>query len=165
MIIKENTYEPCPQGMWPAVCCDVIDLGMKDTQYGIKHKLAISFQTDQLRDDSKPYVVRRTYNVTMHPKGELCKDLVRWRGRPFTPEERCGFDLEKLIGVNCQVLVSHNIQDHGTWANVDSVLPAAKDAVKMSVDADYVRARDKAPVEDSGNGSDEETAEEEQVPF
>ena len=39
---------------------------------------------------------------------ELHKDLKTWRGKSFTAEELKGFDLTNILGVSCDVEVTHN---------------------------------------------------------
>jgi hypothetical protein len=51
--------------------------------------------------------------------------------------------LEKLIGQNCQIVVTHNERDGTTYANVQSVLKPGK--TKLKVDPDFVRFKDREP--------------------
>ena len=37
-VIEAKAFTPAPEGLWNAVCVDVIDKGMVDGQYGQKHK-------------------------------------------------------------------------------------------------------------------------------
>ncbi|GEM_PF-4521665 len=54
---------------------------------------------------------------------ELRRDLENWRGRPFTREELRGFDLFKVLGTACQLMVTHTSQGEETYANVTAVQP------------------------------------------
>jgi len=65
--------------------------------------------------------------------------LKSWFGKP--PPNN--FDLEKLIGQNCQIVVTHNERDGTTYANVQSVLKPGK--AKLKVDPDFVRFEDRKP--------------------
>ena len=68
--------------------------------------------------------VARVYTLSLHERAALRKDLESWRGRKFTEMELDGFDLEKLLGVNAQVAVTHDLGDDGTiYANVSTVVP------------------------------------------
>jgi len=62
--------------------------------------------------------------LSLHEKSNLGMDLVSWRGRPFTEQEKQGFDITKLIGVPCQINVMHN--DSGK-EKISSVMPLGKD--------------------------------------
>jgi hypothetical protein len=135
-----------PAGIHAAVCVDCQDLGQQTGAYGAKHKIRLVWQLDALDPEAGRRVeVARVYTLSLSERAALRKDLERWRGRAFTDAELdLGFDLEKLIGVNCQVLVSHSLSDNGsTYADVDSVLPAAKGAPKLAPEA-FTRLKDRA---------------------
>ena len=40
-----STFTPAPEGLHQAVCCDVVDLGLKNTPWGDKHKIRIVWVT------------------------------------------------------------------------------------------------------------------------
>jgi hypothetical protein len=88
----------------------------------------------------------KRYTLSLHEKANLRRELETWRGKKFTAEEGEGFDLEKLLGANCQLQVIHNEKDDGTvYANVQAIVPAGRGLEKLSIPPDYVRAinRDK----------------------
>jgi hypothetical protein len=135
-----------PAGIHSAVCVDVQDLGLQTGAYGAKHKIRLVWQLDALDPEAGRRVeVARVYTLSLSERAALRKDLERWRGRAFTDQELdLGFDLEKVIGANCQVLVSHSLGENGTlYANVDSLLPAAKGAPKLAPEA-FTRLKDRA---------------------
>lgn len=164
----ESKYTPAPEGLHPAVCCDVVDLGLVDDGFGQRHKVEIRWQLDlEVEDGSgRPVLVRKRYNNSLHEKATLRKDLETWRGRPFSKEELQGFDLEKLIGVSCQAQVMHRITDDGkTYANVVAVIALGKGMTKLRVSEDYVRERDRVkepPVDRASNGAADE---DDDIPF
>lgn len=163
IIAKSNKGEftPAPEGLWGAVCCDVVDLGMQESQWGESHRVEIRWQ---LEDDDpksdKPYMVFRRFRLSLHEKSTLRPLLEAWRGRKFSAEELEGFDLEKLIGVNCQVQVVHNIKAGGeTYANVQAVVKAAKGSTPLTVRGDYIRMQERehrAELEKHPNGVTDE---------
>jgi hypothetical protein len=57
--------------------------------------------------DGRPFVVSKTYNATLHEKANLHKDLVTWRGKPFSDEDLLGFDISKMIGAPAMLHVEH----------------------------------------------------------
>ena len=148
-----KSYVLAPTGTHAAVCVDVQDLGQQATAYGLKHKVRLVWQLDALDDAGRRVEVARLYTLSLHERAALRQDLERWRGRKFTDAELDGgFDLERLLGVNCQVVVSHDLGDNGTtYANVDSVLPAVKGAAKL-VPLAFVRLKDRAG-RSNGNGA------------
>lgn len=158
IIATDNSkpFTPAPEGVDQAVCCDVVDLGMEDGQYGEKHKVSIRWQTSTLNpDDGRPYLVQRKYTLSLNEKAALRGDLEAWRGRKFTPAELAGFDLEKLIGVNCQLNVLHHTTPDGkVYANVQSIMPLGKGMEKIEV-VGYTRVKDRENVvRENGDGAE-----------
>lgn len=145
-------FEPAPEGMYPAVCCDVVDRGIVTTAWGTSHKVQIRWQLDGneagIRDDGKPWLVVRQFTLSLHEKATLRKFLESWRGRRFTDQElKDGFDLERLLNVPCILQVIHDMSADGkTYANVQNVMPLPKGAPKPVV-IDYVRAIHRGEVE------------------
>lgn len=139
----ESSFEPCPEGLHHGVCVDVYDLGEVQTSWGNKHQVQLRWQIDELNSQRKRYEVRKTYTASLSEKANLRKDLEAWRGKKFTADELKGFDLERLLGANCQLNVVHNLADNGNlYANVQGIVPAAKGAVRL-VPQDYTRQQDR----------------------
>ncbi len=164
----ESDFKSAPEGLHPGVCVDVIDLGMRDTQWGSKHKVRLWWQLEIRDEDTgKRFIVKKDYTASLHEKANLCQDLVSWRGRKFTEEEASGFDVEGVIGANCQLQVAHNLGSNGTvWANVMTVVPLGKNMTKLRPE-DYVREKDRTDKQpDNGPGMTQAAAvEDNQVPF
>lgn len=137
-----TTFEPAPAGLHQAICCDVIDRGMVyDSRWEkYSHKVRICWQIEETMKNGKPFLVTAQYTNSLHEKAILRAHLESWRGRPFTEEELDEFDLEALIDKTCQLNVVHKAGTKGgTFANVNAVVPAGKNAPKMQV-RDYTRA-------------------------
>ena len=113
----------CPEGLHPAICVSVDDHGTVETTYGAKHQISLRFQANV---GGAPFEVWRRYNLTLHEKGQLRKDLETWRGKAFTDTEIAqGFDLEQLINQRAQVQVQHVTKNDAIYANVVGVTVAA----------------------------------------
>jgi hypothetical protein len=142
---KEREYSPAPEGLNSAVCCDVIDLGLIETGFGKQEKIEIRWQLEEIDPKShKRYLVPQRYTPSLHEKSKLRPLLESWRGKKFSKEELKRFDIEKLIGANCQLSIVHNIKDEGeVYANVQAIVPPARNAGKLYVDEDYVRVQDR----------------------
>jgi len=139
-----NDFETTPAGAHQAVCVDVVDLGMRDTQWGEKHKVQLRWIIDKEDSNGVPFMVLSSYTLSLNEKAQLRKDLEAWRGVAFTDKELDGFDLECLIGVNCQLNVVHKAGDGGkVWANVNAIMPLASKMEKMAVPDNYIRAKDR----------------------
>jgi hypothetical protein len=165
IIAKEGrSFEPCPQGSQQAVCVDVIDRGELETPWGIKHKVDIVWQSAELMETAKPFLVTKRYTLSLHEKSALRHDLQGWRGREFTDAELAGFDLESVLGVNCILTVIHKKGSKGgTFANVNSIAPLMKGQTKLKP-IEYVRFIDRAP-EPSDADNDMAPLDDSDIPF
>ena len=141
-----SSYTPAPDGLHTACCVDIVDLGIVAGAYGAKHKVRIVWQLDAVDDEhGRRFDVARVYTLSLHERAALRKDLESWRGKKFTEAELDGFDLQKLLGVNCQVQVVQQVSEDGSvYANVATVVPPAKGRPKLAP-LDYVRAADRVP--------------------
>lgn len=142
LIAKGKTYTPPPEGVWPAVCVDVANLGMVTGQYGEKHKCRIVFELSESMDDGRPFTASKMYSVSLHEKSSLHKDLKSWRGKAFTAEELLGFDVEKVIGAQCQLVITHEDKDGITYGNITAIMRADKKK-SLKPSGDYIRWKDR----------------------
>ena len=150
---KEFEKFPLPsEGTGRAVCAGVWDIGLQKTVYNgqekVQHKVIIAWEIDQMIDapeseyHGKPYMLSKTYTLSLFENARLRHDLESWRGKPFTEAEiNEGFDVEKLYGINCLVGVAHVTKNDKTFANITSILPPLKGMEKMVP----VRAHDELP--------------------
>lgn len=157
---------PAPAGLHHGVCVDVVDMGIIPVTYDgetkKQHKIRVVWQIDEVDDKGQRFIVQKRYTASLHEKAGLRKDLQSWRGRPFTEDERKGFDVEKLIGANAQLNVQHT--DDGKFANVVSIVPLGRGMSKLAP-TDYIRWQDRQP--NGANGEPAISAEdmEDQIPF
>jgi len=148
IIAKESSgdFTPAPEGLHQAVCVDVVDLGMQDNPFqpGQKRRRGrIVWQIDELMDSGERFTASRVFTISLNEQGALRPFLEAWRGKRFTPEELRGFDLERLIGANCQLQIIHEPRrEGGVFANVSNALPLPKGVEKL-VPAGYVRVADR----------------------
>lgn len=163
------TFSPCPAGSHIAVCIDVVDLGMVKSEYkGSKpktqHKIRVVWQTGELRDDGKPFLVSKRYTLSLHEKAALRKDLESWRGRAFTSEELEGFDVEAVLGAGAMVSVIQTANNGTVYANVNAVMKPPKGVSLPELDQSYVRVCNRKP-EDEAPPAEEWTPSDDDVPF
>jgi hypothetical protein len=130
LVIKEEAghFEPAPPGLHSAVCVDVVDLGLVDGKFGPKRKLKLVFQLKTTNKQGERFQARASYTQSLMEGSNLRRDLESWRGRAFTDAERKGFDVEKLIGANCQLNLKHNVSKSTgrTYAQITAIIPAVK---------------------------------------
>jgi hypothetical protein len=143
IMVRDNrkTFTPAPEGLHQAVCVDVVDLGLVEGPWGAKPTVELRWELDLTHEETgRPFLVSKRYTLTLNEKGNLRPMLEAWRGRKFTPQELEGFDLEKLLGVSCQLQLVHVLSDRGgLFANVQAVVPLGRGMTKLRPSEDYVR--------------------------
>jgi hypothetical protein len=141
---KESDYTTAPEGLWPAVCVDVFDLGLVETPFGQQAKIEITWQLEEKDPKTdRRFLVSQRYTPSLHEKSRLRPLLESWRGRKFTKDEEREFDIEKLLGANCQLQIVHNIKDEGrTYANVQACVPYPRNTPRMAAE-NYTRKIDR----------------------
>jgi hypothetical protein len=117
-------FKPHPEGIHPAVCLDVMDLGLVESDFqGQKkmvNKVKLTFESEAKGDDGKPCTVSKSFTASLHPKAKLSEFIGKWRGRPVTPGE--SINLQQLIGACCTLVISHQKSMAGkTYASIDAV--------------------------------------------
>lgn len=146
-------FAPHPEGVHSAVCVDVMDLGLVETEFqGVKkmvQKLRIVFESEEKTADGKLCTVSRRFTASLHPKAKLAEFLGKWRGKPVTPGE--SIDLTKLVGASATIVVSHSEIDGRKYASIDAVSKPTK-KLKPSGDYDGAAARQRYEDWRSKNG-------------
>ncbi len=133
------------EGLHPAVCCDVVDLGLKDTQWGSKQKVQLRWQTSARDDSGRRFMIVKRYTLTLHEKSELRRAIEGWQGKKLTEAELGGFDVESLLDQTCQLVVTHTKGSDGrTYALVQAIVPPSNGARNLAVE-DYTRVIDREP--------------------
>lgn len=138
--------EPIPVGVHKAVCFRVVDMGMQEGFQGkMQHKLVILWELDVRRTQGEfanaRFLASKTYTASIGEKATLRKDLESWRGRAFTAEELEGFDVEKIVGANCQLnMVAVQTKAGKTWTAIAAIMPLGKEQERLQpeVAPDYL---------------------------
>jgi len=140
-------FKPVPPGNHVGICSMVVGLGMQRIQsamFGesVKRQIYVAWElphepitwTDKDGNErTGPMRIGRTYTMSLHENAALRHDLESWRGKPFTEEERKGFDINKLAGVPAMVNVTHEERNGKTYANVTAVTPLPKGMEKPTL--------------------------------
>ena len=126
MLVAETSgsYELAPVGVYSAVCVRLINMGMQETSYGLKHQVHLAFEIDEKMEDGRPFLMMQNYTMSLNEKARLRLDLQAWRGRAFSAEELKGFDLKSVLGKPLQVSVVHSAD--GQYANIGSMMPLGR---------------------------------------
>ena len=142
---ESSDFKPHPEGIHPAICLDVIDLGLQETEFQgerrMVNKVKLVFESEQKMEDGKACTISKNFTASLHPKATLAEFLGKWRGRPVLPGE--SIDLAKLIGACCTLVISHQQNMVGrTYASIDAVSkPTRKVVPSGTYDPAAVRQR------------------------
>lgn len=143
IIVEGSSFMPAPQGVHAGVCVDVRDIGTVETPWGKKAKIAIVWEIEAVMEDGRRFVISKWYTKALNDKSNLFKDLTSWRGKAFTPEELKGFDVEKVIGAPCQLVVVHaQKKNGGVRSSVTAVVTAPKDK-RLAPSGQFIRWKDR----------------------
>lgn len=131
LIVKDDSqqskYPQLSTGVHNARCIRVIDLGTQRNEYkgevSWKRKVMITWEVHN-KDAEEPFEISKFYNHSLYEKANLSIDLTSWRGRPFTEDEKKGFDISNLVGKVCQINV---IEGNNGKPKVSTVLPTKDD--------------------------------------
>ena len=122
-------FELCPLGNTQAVCSFVEDVGVEHDEINDKwsHKVVVMWELAEKMKDGRPFMLSKSYTLSLHEKATLRKDLESWRGKAFTDAELTGFDLEKLLTVNCLLNVGTYKKKNGSEGRkIASISPMMK---------------------------------------
>lgn len=133
--ITEATIASVPKSQClKAVCVDVIDLGIVSTDWGLKPKIKMVFETEEQKENGYRKCASRTYNVSYYEKARLRRDLDSWRGRaPSASEMLNGVDFSKLIGKPCELELEDAVSRNGEpYRQIVAVRKAGQDVLTPS---------------------------------
>jgi len=131
----DKNFKPVPAGAHPAICIWMVDLGLQSGPYKTRHQVYMKFEIPGERmkverdgvEVDMPMTIGAYYTVSLSRKSNLRSDLEGWRGVPFTEQEAKGFDITKVLGKHCTVVVQHKINDdHSRTAVVKSITQAPR---------------------------------------
>ena len=133
-IIAKSTgnanFESTPLGNQQAVCAFVEDIGTQEGSYMgapiTRREVVVCWELNEFMKkgeyEGRPFMVSKRYTLSLNEKANLRKDLESWRGKAFTEEELAGFDVEKLIGVNCLLnIISYKKKDGTEGTKIGSI--------------------------------------------
>jgi hypothetical protein len=188
---EEKSSISYPTGPVHAVCSGVYDLGMQESTWKgktkIKHMAILLFEIET--DDGKRQDIAKKYssvNLSLEAnyKSALQKDLESWRDSAFTEEEVMhGFDLYKLYGLNCTIIITKNDKGYYNISTISRMLKGAKKIApkrsfsdipewvqkivdkQVTEDEAYKYQSNKEHEQHSGTYYEEKEPEEDDIPF
>ncbi len=151
IIVKGKEFENCPPGLHRATVREIIPF--EHESWG--ERVKITFETDKIGKEGQPLCVFHEASLNLSPKAKLSGIVESIIGKPITPDERKnGFDLEALVGLNCQINVKHKFSQTGNeYAYVDAILQdngnhqqqPSTATVEADNEADEIAAEDDIP--------------------
>lgn len=124
--VSSKSYEIPPEGVHQAVVVDIVDLGMKETPWGMKPKVRIVFELDKKKRDGKPFTAIKQFTAVLGEKANLDRFIAAIRGKALSADERVKFRLSSLVGLSCQLLLQHEEKNGKRFANITTGLKAGE---------------------------------------
>jgi hypothetical protein len=134
---------PIPDGLHRALCCWLVDLGRQRSEWNgeerIKHEVIVTFEFGDLSHVFDPEkgeerrIMSKFFTLSLHANANLRKFLQAWRGKPFSAEELKGFDVSKVLGASCQLLIQTEETTKGPRQVIANVMPYKGEAFQSSV--------------------------------
>ena len=149
-----GSWENAPIGIHKSTCCDIVDLGQQETEFGTKHQCELHFELAKesagvVEVTGNQFTVRtQRFNLPengneLNEKASLHKFLSAWRGKTLTPGDN--IDLGKLVGVHAHlVLATKTSQKTGSeYTAITTASPKAKNEVFPPLSGAYKRRQDR----------------------
>lgn len=121
-------YSPCPAGLHPGVCIDILDHGIEASPWGDRHMVSFVFKVEV---DGEVYFPRKKMKFSNHEKSNMGQMIRSWTGSLPSPGEDPDIYYEKTAQIN--IIHDERADGNGVWANIDSVLPAGNIEVDKDI--------------------------------
>ena len=140
--------DPIPTGMHHAICYGVIDTGTQPGfgNFPARRKVLFLFELPEERADFErdgkkvnlPRGISCNFTLSLGKRSNLRPALEGWRGRPFTPAELDGFDVQTVAGANAMLNVVHKAgsgKNAGkVFADISSICPLPKGTARRKAE-------------------------------
>jgi|694.fasta_scaffold28940_11 hypothetical protein len=129
---KAGGFSLSPSGTHLAICVKLVDLGTQTSEYkGEKkrnRKIMIGWELPYELIGDKPLLHYQRYTLSSNEKSTLRKHLEAWRNKPFNDKDfgSSGFELKKLLGAPCSLIIAHTEREGRTYANTAGIGPIPK---------------------------------------
>lgn len=142
----EKPREIHPAGTFAAICVDLIDLGMRVSEFSGHEKatqsLAFVFRTGKVSSTGFDLDLSREFAVSLHKKSNMRAFLEAWRGAPLKSEELGeAFSFKDMASRPALISVVHKPSSDGTkiYANIGAIMPVP-DGMPIPKNTPYERA-------------------------
>jgi hypothetical protein len=152
-----GNWENAPTGIHKSTCCDVVDLGRQETEFGEKHQCELHFELAKesagfVEATGNQFTVRtQRFNLPepgqqLNEKSSLHKFLSAWRGKTLTPGDN--IELGKLVGVHAHLVLAMKVSKNtgSEYTAISTASPKNKNEVFPPLSGAYTRrAMEAAP--------------------
>jgi len=127
--------KPIETGVYIARCFSMIHIGTIPGEYQgvpnesdkvqITFELPLELEVFNQEKGPQPRVISREFTLSLGTKANLRTFLKNWRGKDFTDEEAAAFDISKLLGVPCQLNITHRppAKNGRVYAEISGITP------------------------------------------
>jgi hypothetical protein len=139
----DSNFTPHPESDCIGVCVDVTPLKRVESAYGPRDIFKLVFESDQLREDGRPYLVwSRSFTPSLHEKAAFRAFVKQWFGRDLNAKELAEFDTESLVGRTAKLSIVHNEYNGNVYANIGLIRPD-RSTTPLKASGKYVRVQDR----------------------
>lgn len=131
-----GNFKTIEAGTYIARCYSMIEIGTVKEEFQGKTKmlkkvnitweLPTELAIFKEEKGEEPFVISKTYTLSMHEKSTLRRDLESWRGKGFTDEEAKRFDITKLLGIPAMITVIQKPKSNDPTKTVTEVTNITK---------------------------------------
>lgn len=127
---ESKKFPPAAAGEQQGVIAKVVDLGMVENEYKgkktIKPNIKVIWQVAEKDEQGQPKRVSEFFVLSDDDRSNLYKRIMSLFGQP-APK---GFDYDKLVGTNRNLLLTHNAKG---YAVVSGVIPLKPGQAKLEI--------------------------------
>lgn len=135
IIVRETktTLPPMAEGIHICRCYGIVDIGEQYSEkygkYARKGVILWEVSDERYTDRDgvdRPRTISREYALSLNEKSGLRKMLEQWRSKKFTAEELDGFDLQRLLGLACQIQIVNTERNGNLYPDMTGILAVPK---------------------------------------
>jgi hypothetical protein len=138
----ERDFVLVEPGTYVARCVHMYEIGTIEVDFGKGfqkiHKVRVEWELPEEKTvfskdkGEEPFIVSKEYNLSMHKKSKLRKDLESWRGQPYEESQLEHVDVTAVLGKSCLLTIIHEPQKNDPSkknAEVSSVTKLMKNQI------------------------------------
>lgn len=144
-----GNFTPHPKGIFAGTVIDIVDKGLVTTAFAgevkTQHKFWLRAFCGQLREDGVPLFAQQRLTLSSNAQATARKLVEKGRDKKFSDEEEKEFDYESLIGQSFTFFLTQNVNDKGTFTNIEMLAPLQPGQTGPGIPENYVREINQPP--------------------